>query len=226
NRGLRAEAHVADFVQKERAPIRPFEFSDLIFAGAGEAALRVPEQLGLDQLLGDRGAIYLDECTVAPETRGMESAGHEFLACAALSVNQNAAIGGSCERNLLAQGAHGDRVSVQLGAAAQFLAKLAILLPEATDFEGILDDENYFFERKRLFDKVEGAEFRGPHGRLDAGVSGNHDDHRVRAVLADALECFEAVDSIQPHVEEHKVDRALIQYREAFFPGGDSPGFV
>src|SRR5882762_128757 len=46
--GLCAQAHVADFVKKERAAVGFFELADLVFACTGEAALYVPEKLGLD----------------------------------------------------------------------------------------------------------------------------------------------------------------------------------
>ena len=42
-------------------PLRLLELSRAIGDGAGERALHVPEQLALDQLARDRGAVHLDE---------------------------------------------------------------------------------------------------------------------------------------------------------------------
>ena len=39
--GLRAQAHIAHFIQEQRAIIGLLEFADLVFAGAGEAAFHV-----------------------------------------------------------------------------------------------------------------------------------------------------------------------------------------
>src|SRR6202165_886080 len=45
---LRAEAHVADFIEEERPAVGLLKFTDLVFRRAGKAALNVPEELGLD----------------------------------------------------------------------------------------------------------------------------------------------------------------------------------
>ena len=59
--GLGAQAHVADFVQKQRAAVGLLELADLVFVRAGEAALGVAEQLAFDQLFGNGGAVDFDE---------------------------------------------------------------------------------------------------------------------------------------------------------------------
>jgi hypothetical protein len=50
-------------------------------------------------------------------------------------------------------------------------------------------------------------------------VPGNHDHHRVHAVLPYALQRFEAVDSIELHIQQDKIYGTLLQQREAFFAG-------
>ena len=59
--GLRLRAHVADFVEEDRAAVGLLELADLLLGGAGERPLLVAEQLRLDQLLGNRGAVHLHE---------------------------------------------------------------------------------------------------------------------------------------------------------------------
>ena len=59
--GLRARAHVADFVEEQRAAVGLLEAADALAIGAGERALLVAEQLGLEQVLLQRGAVHLDE---------------------------------------------------------------------------------------------------------------------------------------------------------------------
>ena len=49
--GLRLRAHVADFVEEDRAAVGLLELADLLLGRAGERALLVAEQLRLDQLL-------------------------------------------------------------------------------------------------------------------------------------------------------------------------------
>ena len=59
--GLRARAHVADLVEEQRAAVGLLEPADALLVGAGERALLVAEQLGLEQVLLERRAVHLDE---------------------------------------------------------------------------------------------------------------------------------------------------------------------
>src|SRR5215467_2847089 len=65
--GLRTGAHVADFVQEERAAVRLLEAPDALLVGAGERSLLVSEQLGLEQVFLKRRAVYLDEIARRPQ---------------------------------------------------------------------------------------------------------------------------------------------------------------
>ena len=224
--GLRAQAHVGDFVEEERPSIGLLKFSDFILGRAGEAAFHVPEQLGFDELLRNRRAIDFDKCPVAAQARGVQGSRDEFLARSAFSVNQDAPIRGSRQRNLLPQRAHRNGIPLQLRASPEFLPELPVFLRQAVNFERVLDDENDFFQRERLLDEIERAKLGGPHGGFDAGVPGNHHDHRVHAVLAYALQRVEPVDSIQPHIQQDQIDGALLEQRETFLAGRYGQRFV
>ena len=65
--GLRLRAHVADFVEEDRAVVGLLELADLLLGRAGERSLLVAEQLRLDQLLGNRGAVDLHEPLAAAQ---------------------------------------------------------------------------------------------------------------------------------------------------------------
>src|SRR5438477_5647008 len=58
---LQHEAHVADLVEKQRSTARAFEAADLACDGAGERTFLMPEQLALEQILRNRGAVHGDE---------------------------------------------------------------------------------------------------------------------------------------------------------------------
>ena len=100
------QAHVADLVQEKRAAVGLLELSDLVFVRAGEDALAVAEQLALDQLLRNGGAVHLDEGLFGAQALGVDGVGHQLLARAALAVDQDAAVGGGHQRDLLAQRLH------------------------------------------------------------------------------------------------------------------------
>ncbi len=68
--GLGLEAHVADLVEEDRAAVGLHELADLAPVGAGERALLVTEELGLDQLLGDRRRVDPDELADGPDPKG------------------------------------------------------------------------------------------------------------------------------------------------------------
>src|SRR6185437_11243348 len=56
---LRGHGHVADLVEEQRALVGQLEFPRLGSGGAGEGALFVAEQLALEQVFGDGGAVDL-----------------------------------------------------------------------------------------------------------------------------------------------------------------------
>src|SRR5713101_1620443 len=70
--GLRAKAHVADFIEKERAAVGFLKLADFVVAGAGEAALDVAEKLGLDELLRNGGAIDFNEEAFGAQAGGVK----------------------------------------------------------------------------------------------------------------------------------------------------------
>jgi hypothetical protein len=58
---LQVRRHLADLVEHERAALGEFEQPHLVGVGAREGALLVAEELRLDEVLRNRGAVDLDE---------------------------------------------------------------------------------------------------------------------------------------------------------------------
>ena len=58
---LRGDGHLRDLVEEERAAVRGLESAVALLGGAGERALLVAEELGLEEGLGERGAVDGDE---------------------------------------------------------------------------------------------------------------------------------------------------------------------
>ena len=73
-----------------------------------------------------------------------------------------------------------------------------------------LDYHQHAVDGERLFEKIVGPELGRPHGRFDRAMAGNH--HHNRAVrtrnLLNPLERLQPVDTGQPDIEQHQLDRS------------------
>ena len=201
--GLRAHAHVADFIEEQRAAVGFFELADLVLAGARETAFDMAEEFGLDQFFGDGGAIQFDEGAFAAEAGRVQCPGDEFFAGAAFAIDQDAAVGRCGDGDLLAHGLHGNAIADDLITVAQFAAEQLIFFLEAPLLDGVADQNDNFFKGKWLFEKVECAKFRGPHGGFDGAVTGDHDDCRGPGNGLQTAEGCQSIDARQPDIEKN-----------------------
>ena len=92
--GLQARLHLADLVQEQRAATGLLEPPDPPRHGAGERALLVAEQLGFEQMVGDRGAVDRDERALRAPAVAVQKARDHLLAGPALAGDQHAGLGG------------------------------------------------------------------------------------------------------------------------------------
>ncbi len=158
--GLRARRHVADLVQEDRSAVGLDELPDLPAHRAGEGALLVAEELRLDQLLGNRRAVDLDERARGDAGGAVDLARHELLARAALALDQDRRAGrrgpamSSRRRRIGALVADEDRVLLE--PPAQPL----VLGGERSAGEGVLERDQDPLALRRLLEKVHGAAAR------------------------------------------------------------------
>src|SRR4029078_2849167 len=68
---------------------RHFEEASLVPYRAGKGAAHVPEELGLEQCLGQRRAVDRHERTARPRTSAVNHPDDEFLAGSALTVDED-----------------------------------------------------------------------------------------------------------------------------------------
>src|SRR5690606_33971321 len=100
------QRQVADLVQEQRAAVGLLEPAGLGAGGAGEGALLVAEQLGLDQRFGEGAAVDRHEGTVAALAETVDVPCHQLLAGPGLADDQE---GRLARRNLLEVGKRGRR---------------------------------------------------------------------------------------------------------------------
>src|SRR6185295_5578315 len=87
--GLHPQAHVADFVQEERAPIRQLELARLVAVGARKAAANMPEQLRLEETLWEAGAVQRNEGTFGTRRHVVDLSSDEIFSDPALAGDEH-----------------------------------------------------------------------------------------------------------------------------------------
>ena len=86
---LRRRRQFADFVEEQRAAVGLDEFAGVLFGGAGEGALLVPEQNRLDQIFWHGAAIDRNERLGAARAAAVDGACDQFLADAGFAFDQH-----------------------------------------------------------------------------------------------------------------------------------------
>ena len=91
---LHAERQLADFVEKEGPLVGHLAEARLALdAGPGKSARGIAEQLGLDQVFRNGGAVELEEGLLAPRTGAVNRSGEKLLAHARFTQDQHGGVG-------------------------------------------------------------------------------------------------------------------------------------
>src|SRR5215469_13795700 len=91
--GLRLDRHIADLVEKQRAPLRLLKTPHAARRRPGERALLVAEQLALNQLPRDSSHIDSDEWTILSFAEIVKRPRYQLLASAALADDRHGEVG-------------------------------------------------------------------------------------------------------------------------------------
>src|SRR5690606_34676360 len=89
---LHVEAHVPDLVEEQRAAVGELEAAGAGADGTGEGAFLVTEQLGLEQIAGDCGAVDRDERSGSSVRELVDAPGDELLAASGLAGDEHGAV--------------------------------------------------------------------------------------------------------------------------------------
>ena len=174
------------------------------------APAHVAEQLALEQLLGDGGAVDGGEALLAPRAHPVDGAGQHFLAGAALAGDEHGGVVARHPAGELEQVAHGAALAddqVARGAGAEAGAQHLDLAAELLALLGLPERHGDFVGAERLVEVVVGAFAHGGERAVLAAVRAHHDEQRLAAVGAVAPEEGHAVHLRHPHVAEHEVER-------------------
>ena len=217
NLRLQGEGQVADLVQKQRAMIRHLELAGLARVRAGERALLVAEQLGLEQGLGNRRAVDRHEGSIGARAHGVQGTREQLFAGAALALEQHRHVGprGAMERHqqLFEPGILADNLR-RPAARGELFLQHQILAGHAPHRQRALDDQQEMVRIDRLGEKVERALLDRRDRILNAAERG-HDDHRqLRIQLLGRMEHAEAVTHGQSQVRQHHRGVLCLQGRD------------
>ena len=151
--------------------------------GAGEGPATVAEQLRLDQIRRDGGAVDLDERPVRAATELMDGARDELLASAVFSVHEDAGVARrdlADERDhLLHRLASRDEVA-ERRVRSELLLQLPVLGRQLILLARLVQLREQERHLDRLLDETERAGVHRLHRLRHAAVAGHHDHLRFR----------------------------------------------
>src|SRR5207247_510978 len=91
--GLDGGGNLADFIQENRAAMRQFKAPLAFVQRSSESSFLVAKKLALDEVLRNGSAVDFDKGGVGPRALPVKRARDQFLACAALALDQDCRLG-------------------------------------------------------------------------------------------------------------------------------------
>ncbi len=199
--------------------MRLLESSLPVRDGARERPAYVPEQLGLEQGLGNGAAVDGDEALGPPRTAVVNRPCGELLADAGIAGDQHGARRRGHRANQVEHLKH-DRGAaddaVQAKAILKLGAKIGVLRLQPPLFHRRGQLVEQFFELKRFGDEPLCAEARDFNRLPDRAEAGNHDSDDLRVAREGLVQDVPAVDAWQPEVGDQDVEGELVQPLERF----------
>ena len=207
---------VADLVQEERPLVGELDLAAAARSGARERPLLVPEELALEDPLGEGAAVHDAERPEAPRAPRVDEAGDELLAGAALPGDEDARVGRGDLVDELEDLLHRPAPGRDEGRLGRLEARLqlAVLGEERVALGRLLHEARDRLGVERLDDVVVGAVLERLDGRLDRCVGRHDDDGRLGGGLADLAEDLETVHPGHLDVDEEDLRRLARERRE------------
>ena len=191
--------------RNRRAAIGRLHAADAVAARVGEGALHMAEQLGFEQILGDRAEVDRNQHLVGAARAAVELARDQLLAGAVLAEDQDVGLG----RRRPARPANRPAPSpaswpsrgmsppaAGAATAATRLRSVDRLLARRAQRGGGAHGRQQPLVRPGLGDEVGGAALHRLDRDLDAGMGGDHHHHRLRVALQDLGEPVEAFGGV------------------------------
>ena len=166
------------------------------------------EQLGLDQFLGNRGAIDLDERALHAPAVVVDGVGDELFAGAVFALDQDVGFGigdgGHQVEQLTHLAAAPDDV-LELVAVQQLPAQREVFGLELGSLDRATQHRQHALGVDRLFEKVGGAGLDGLHRARDAALPADDQHFRPRLQRLEPSHQVGAVDVGQHQVNQRRI---------------------
>jgi hypothetical protein len=185
--------------------MRLFQQSGLVGRRAGEGPLHVAEQLGLDQILRQRGAVDLHHRAIDPRALGVDRVGGQLLAGAALADDEHVGVGARNGLQHLEDPLDGRGGAEHLavgGLLGELAPQVGCLGEQATALQRFAHQHQHLVRVERLGDEVEGPLLGGLDCLGDGPVPGHDDDLDRRILRLQQAQQVEAVAIGQDQVHD------------------------
>ena len=203
---LRAQSHVANFIEKDGAVIGLFEPPDPPRFRPSESAALVAEQFAFQQRFRNGRAVDGDEGRVGPIAVLVEGAGDQLLAGARFTADEHVHRLGSDTANLLVDGLHGGALANQGVPGGAGFAQENGFGHEAIAGHRPADQIEQPRHVERLEQIIVRAEFRRLNGRFSSAEGGNEDDGQTRLRGVQLANQVQAVQSGQPQIGDDDIE--------------------
>src|SRR6187402_23805 len=135
--GLRLQAHIAYFVEKERTSIRAFKGAALLLRSSGNRSVAIAEEFAFDKVFRNRSAVELNKHTLSPQAFRVHGASDALFACAGFTVDENATVRRSHQLDLLAKGLQRHAFARERSLRRELLPVLGVFAFERVRFDRI-----------------------------------------------------------------------------------------
>ena len=206
NFGLQPQRQIADLVEEQRAAVRELELARLARHRAGKGALLMPEQLGFQQVVGNRRAIDRDKRPVGPIAQRVERAREQLLARAAFPLKQHGGVGArralQRHNHLLQRGRLADNLR-RAAPHGELVFQQHVFGDQPALRQRPFDEQEQMIGIDRLGEKVHRAFLHRRHRVLNAPVGGHHHHRQFRIQLLRRAQHAKPVALRQTEVGQH-----------------------
>ncbi len=207
------------------------EEAALVLRGSRKGSLDVAEELAFQQGFRKSSAVDGDKRFGGARRAGMDGAGHQFLARAAVAVDQHGAVGGGHGANSGLQALHAaaDADNVfQRVASGGIALQGKILAAKRLLGKGLAHGDFHVFDQAgALAQVVEGtAGLDGLHGGFQVIDGGDEHDGSIRRNAVGVAQHFDAVGFRHADVGDDDVEQSRFDLLLGGFAGGDGFDFV